>query len=697
MKLERRLAQPWWLSVAVPVGSLVVAFAVMGVVLKLTGHSPWETYRKIVEAGFTGSGALSATLISATPILFTGLAAAVAFRMQLFNIGAEGQLYLGAVGASWIALRLGDQDVTSTPLFVIAMCAAAAVLGALWALIPGVLRAFARTNEIITSLMLNYVAGLLLTYLIFDSSSYWRDTSTLQARAFPQGKPMPVASDWSTFGTSVVVPLGFLIGILVAVVVWVLYSRMRFGFEVGVIADSPRAARYAGMRTRRKILAVMALSGAIAGIGGASQIGDFTHTLDGSPTGLQAAAFGYTGIVVAALARYNPFAVCLVAVLIGGLLNAGYTLQGPDFPSGLVGVMQGIILFCALGARAAAPLPRADPRAARRKADCGGARREHQRQPARDRARAGGSLRDAAPVRGARRAPGRAFRRPQPRGRGDDALRRRDRVLDDAAGRRLRPHRSLPGGRCVGARRGGHGGDPRVPRHHAPREPDRLRARAHHLRRRAGTVRLRRHRARARRHPAVHQFGDLDVLGLGDLPVLGPILFDQSALVYASWGLTVLVALYLGRTRFGLNVRAVGEAPASADAMGINVTLYRYVHVLVGGAFAGVAGACYSLSITPGWTAGDTLVGGAGWIAIALVIFAFWRAELCLVGAYLFGALSALPFALQARDVDVTPEFLYALPYVMTIVVLVLVSTGLSKRRLGAPAALGVPYVREER
>ena len=115
------------------------------------------------------------------------------------------------------------------------------------------------------------------------------------------------------------------------------------------MADSPRAARYAGMRTRRKILSVMAVSGAIAGIGGASQIGDFTYTLDGSTTGLQAAAFGYTGIVVAALARYNPLAVCLVAVLIGGLLNAGYTLQGPDFPSGLVGVMQGIILFCALG------------------------------------------------------------------------------------------------------------------------------------------------------------------------------------------------------------------------------------------------------------------------------------------------------------------------------------------------------------
>jgi simple sugar transport system permease protein len=131
--------------------------------------------------------------------------------------------------------------------------------------------------------------------------------------------------------------------------------------------------------------------------------------------------------------------------------------------------------------------------------------------------------------------------------------------------------------------------------------------------------------------------------------------------------------------------------------MGISVTRYRYVHVIVGGALAGVGGACYSLSITPGWVAGDTLVGGAGWIAIALVIFAFWRAELCLVGAYLFGALSALPFALQAHDVQVTPEFLQALPYVMTIVVLVLVSTGLAKRRVGAPAALGVAYVREER
>lgn len=196
--------------------------------------------------------------------------------------------------------------------------------------------------------------------------------------------------------------------------------------------------------------------------------------------------------------------------------------------------------------------------------------------------------------------------------------------------------------------------------------------------------------------PATHRFRDLDVLGLADVPVIGPILFGQSALVYASWACVVVVGLYLARTRSGLNVRAVGESPAAADAMGINVAAYRYVHTLAGGALAGVAGACYSLAITPQWVTGIT--GGAGWIAIALVIFSFWRADLCLVGAYLFGAFSALPFALQARGYleDVPSEVFQSLPYVMTIVVLVAVSTGFAKRRLGAPAALGRPYVREE-
>ena len=197
--------------------------------------------------------------------------------------------------------------------------------------------------------------------------------------------------------------------------------------------------------------------------------------------------------------------------------------------------------------------------------------------------------------------------------------------------------------------------------------------------------------------PADRNFVPLDVLGLGDVPVVGPILFDQSALVYLSWACTLAIGLYLARTRTGLNVRAVGESPAAADAMGINVTAYRYAHTLAGGALAGIGGACFSLQITPQWQTG--LTGGAGWIAVALVIFAFWRADLCLLGAYLFGAFSALPLLLQARGwlTGVPSEVFSSLPYVMTVVVLVAVSSGAARRRLGAPAALGVPYVREER
>src|SRR4051812_38060521 len=320
----------------------------MAVVLLITGHNPGHTYRRLLIAAFDGKAAWNDTITLATPLLFTGLAAAVAFRMNLFNIGAEGQLYIGALTGSGAAFWLGPHQ--AKVLTIVLMCICGAAGAALWALIPGVLKAFARTNEIITSLMLNYVAGLLLTYLIFDSASPWRDISTIQTRSFPQSIALTPSQFWPAASPGkIVVPFGFLLGVGIAVALYVLFRLTRFGFEMNVIGDSARAGRYAGMRTRRKILAVMGISGGIAGLGGASQVGDFSHVLDASPQGLQGANYGYTGIVVAALGRYNPFAVVLVGVLVGGLQNAGYFLQGADFPSGLVGVMQGIILFCTLG------------------------------------------------------------------------------------------------------------------------------------------------------------------------------------------------------------------------------------------------------------------------------------------------------------------------------------------------------------
>jgi simple sugar transport system permease protein len=325
--------------------SIAVAFAIATVVLLATHHPPLHTFRRLFEAAFLEKGALSDTIVSATPLIFTGLAAAVAFRMNLFNVGGEGQLYAGAITGATIALLLAGAP---SPVVIAAMMVAGALGGALLAAIPGVLRAFFSTNEIITSLMLNYVVALILDYLIFDSHSYLRDTSGFAASVFPQGKILPAAATWPSWTIhTLVIPLGTIVAVALAFALWGLYARTRFGFEVTVIGDSARAGRYAGMRTRRKIVAVMCLSGAIAGLGGASQDGDFRHQLD--PRGLTQANYGYTGIVVAALARYNPLAVVLVAFLLGGLQNAGYTLQGADFPNGLVGVLQGLILFCALG------------------------------------------------------------------------------------------------------------------------------------------------------------------------------------------------------------------------------------------------------------------------------------------------------------------------------------------------------------
>ena len=345
MRIERRLEQPRWLSVAVPLASILVAFVAATVILLATHHPPLHTFKRLFDAAFLANGALTETLVSATPLVFTGLAASVAFRMNLFNIGGEGQLYAGAITGATVGLLLAGAP---SPLVIAVMMLAGAAGGAAVAAIPGLLRAFFSTNEIITSLMLNYVAALVIDYLIFDSHSYLRDTTGFEASVFPQGKTLPDEATWSAWSIhGLVIPLGFVVAVGLAGAVWVLYERTRFGFEVQVIGDSARAGRYAGMRTRRKIVAVMCLSGAIAGLGGASQTGDFRHQLD--PRGLTQANYGYAGIVVAALARYNPFAVVLIAFLLGGLQNAGYTLQGADFPNGLVGVLQGLILFCVLG------------------------------------------------------------------------------------------------------------------------------------------------------------------------------------------------------------------------------------------------------------------------------------------------------------------------------------------------------------
>ncbi len=344
-RLEPRADLPRYINITVPILSFLAALAAGAVLLLATGENPIATYWRIAERAFLDVGAINGTLIAATPLLFTGLCAAVAFRIGFFNIGGEGQFYIGAITGSGTALALGAD--TKGWVAIPAMILAGAVGGALWAAIPGVLRAFFRTNEIITSLMLNYVAGIIAVYLIFESESFWRDLEG-SGQMFPKSKTIPLGAFWPnwSFG-GLIVPFGLVLGVAVAIWIRVLQKRTRFGYEMRVVQGAPTTARYAGMRPGRVIVAVAAISGALAGLGGAAAVGNFRQVLD--PKGLQQSGYGYSGIVVAALARLNPIAVIFVAILIGGITNAGYSLQGADFPPGLVGILQGLILFCTLG------------------------------------------------------------------------------------------------------------------------------------------------------------------------------------------------------------------------------------------------------------------------------------------------------------------------------------------------------------
>jgi simple sugar transport system permease protein len=216
IRLEQRMTIPRWLSPVTTIGAVVVALLISAVILAFVGGDPIRAYGHIVEAAFGSVGVLSDTLVKATPLILTGLACSLAFRMRLWNIGAEGQFLLGAWGASAIVLAPLLPPGTPGIVLIPAMMIAGALAGAAWGFIPGVLRARLGVNEIITSLMLNYVAANLATYLIFGSRSYWRSLEGSGA-TFPQGKVLPAKASWPAFDLgSLVVPFGFLVGAIVA-------------------------------------------------------------------------------------------------------------------------------------------------------------------------------------------------------------------------------------------------------------------------------------------------------------------------------------------------------------------------------------------------------------------------------------------------------------------------------------------------
>ena len=340
IKLEPRLEEPSArLTFFITLGAVVVALILGGVVIAFVGGNPFLTYIYIARASFGNIGVLSDTIVKATPIILTALACSIAFRMKLWNIGVEGQFIMGAWGASAVVLAPMLPSETSRWLFIPAMALAGMGMGAVWGFIPGYLKAKFNVNEIISSLMLNYIAISWVNYWIFG---VWSEGGFQMSPRFPEGASLPRLSDYASS-----IPLlrgltthaGLLFGIISAIVLWFIVYRSRWGYEIRLIGDNPQAANYAGVSIVRNTVLVMMLSGALAGLGGMSEVTGVVRRLQTSPL---AAGYGFTGIIVAWLAKLNPLMIIIVSILFGALILAGREIQ----PSGIPKMIQGIILVC---------------------------------------------------------------------------------------------------------------------------------------------------------------------------------------------------------------------------------------------------------------------------------------------------------------------------------------------------------------
>jgi len=339
-RLERRLEQPRWLVWLSPLILITLALLVGAILLRWTGADPWSVYLRMARTAFGDRYGWSDTTVKATPLILAGLGVAVAFRMRLWNIGAEGQIFLGAWFATGVALRWLAPE-TPAPIMLLTMGVAGFVGGALWGLIPGLLKAYLNVNEIVTTLMLNYVAIFWNNYFIYGP---WSERGFGLTPQFPRTAWLPRLTDYGGQVPAlrgVTAHLGIVFGLVAAVVLWIVLRQSKWGFEVRVIGDNPRAAQYSGMHIARNIVLVMLLSGGLAGLAGMSEVAGVVHRLQErfSP------GYGFTAIIVAWLAKLNPLAIVLVAYLFAGLLVGADEIQ----PDGIAQMLQGVILFVMVG------------------------------------------------------------------------------------------------------------------------------------------------------------------------------------------------------------------------------------------------------------------------------------------------------------------------------------------------------------
>ncbi len=338
VKVEKRIEDlPRWMPLVTSLGAVLIAFIISGIVLYLIGSDPIRVFKYFFSAAFGSWGAFSDIMVKATPLIMIGLGCCLAFKMKIISIGAEGQFFMGAFFASLVVL-VPLVPLDSPKVLVLSLMAVMGIIGgALYGLIPGLLKAYFNVNEIITTLMLNYVAVYWNNYWIFGKYS---DLGFQMTPTFDKVAWLPRLADLAKeipFFSGITLHLGVAFGLIAAVLIWLILKYSRWGYEITLIGDNPKAAEYAGINIKRNIILVMVVSGALAGLAGMSEVTGVVHRLQEEIS----SNYGFSSLIVAWLAKLNPFAVIPVAILFGALIIAGREIQ----PSGLSFLIQGMILF----------------------------------------------------------------------------------------------------------------------------------------------------------------------------------------------------------------------------------------------------------------------------------------------------------------------------------------------------------------
>lgn len=335
IRITKRDDLPGKKEVIITIFAVLLSIVFAGIILMVFGLNPLNIFKEII-LGSVGTGLrIKQTIIKAIPLIIASMGIIVAFKMKFWNIGAEGQITMGALGASWVALNLSEN--LPQPIMLLLMIVSAAVCGGIWAFIPAFFKAKMGTNETIFTLMMNYVAIKFVTYLQYGP---WMDPA---ANGFPR---------IANFSPNGVLPsiggihIGWIFALAIAAFVYFLINHTKVGYEIAVVGESVETARYAGINISKVIIIAMLISGGLCGIVGMVQASAIEKTL---VAGI-ANNYGFTAIITAWLAKLNPATTLIVCVVFAMLIQGGEYIQiALGIPSAVSDIVQGLILFFVLG------------------------------------------------------------------------------------------------------------------------------------------------------------------------------------------------------------------------------------------------------------------------------------------------------------------------------------------------------------